>query len=87
MANDPPFATLNHAASDSRIPRESNNQRFGITRCFSQFGIHGDAPFPTTHASLRAEVEQIESNLMAVLAAVRSPSDRAGSGRFLGVVQ
>jgi len=31
MANDPPFATLNHAVSDSKIPQESNNQRFGIT--------------------------------------------------------
>jgi hypothetical protein len=37
MANDPPFATLNHAASDSRIPRESNNQRFGISAPLHNF--------------------------------------------------
>src|SRR6185436_17168399 len=30
MSNDPPFATLNHAVSDSKNPQESNNQRFGI---------------------------------------------------------
>jgi hypothetical protein len=30
MANDPPFAALNHVASDSKIPKESDNRRVGI---------------------------------------------------------
>jgi hypothetical protein len=30
MANDPPFATLNHFASDLGIPGESADQRIGI---------------------------------------------------------
>src|SRR5215207_8082317 len=30
MANDPPFAALNHAASDSGIPGESGDRRIGI---------------------------------------------------------
>src|SRR3954454_11809563 len=31
MANDPPFAALNHVVSDSKIPKESDNRRVGIT--------------------------------------------------------
>jgi hypothetical protein len=31
MANDPVFATLNHPVSDLGIPRESVDQRIGIT--------------------------------------------------------
>ena len=31
MANDPPFATLNHFPGDSEIPRESDNPQIGIT--------------------------------------------------------
>lgn len=31
IANDPPFATLNHCAGDLGIPRESINRRIGIT--------------------------------------------------------
>src|SRR5688572_3897756 len=34
MANDPPFAPLNHAASDSGIPGESGNRRIGINAFF-----------------------------------------------------
>jgi len=30
MANDPPFAMLNHSESDSGIPNESADVRFGI---------------------------------------------------------
>src|SRR6185503_14728896 len=32
MANDPPFATLNHVAGDLGIPSESALLRFGIIR-------------------------------------------------------
>jgi hypothetical protein len=32
MANDPPFATLNHFAGDSGIPSESDFLRIGINR-------------------------------------------------------
>jgi hypothetical protein len=39
-------------------------------------GIHGDAPFATTHALLRQQVEQIVSNFMALLGAERSSLDR-----------
>src|SRR5215475_5327483 len=35
MANDPPFAMLNHSESDSGIPNESADVRFGI-RCAMQ---------------------------------------------------
>ena len=31
MANDPPFAALNHVVSDSKIPKESDNRRVGIS--------------------------------------------------------
>jgi hypothetical protein len=31
MANDPPFATLNHFAADLGIPSESDLLRIGIT--------------------------------------------------------
>src|SRR5215467_14277421 len=31
MANDPPFAMLNHSESDSGIPNESADVRFGIS--------------------------------------------------------
>src|SRR5918993_4127107 len=31
MANHPPFAALNHVASDSGIPGESGNRRIGIS--------------------------------------------------------
>src|SRR5262249_30045162 len=31
MANDPPFAMLNHSESDSGIPNESAEVRFGMT--------------------------------------------------------
>src|SRR6185503_12887499 len=33
MANDPPFATLNHVAGDLGIPSESALLRFGINPC------------------------------------------------------
>jgi hypothetical protein len=32
MANDPPFATLNHFVADLGIPEESATARFGIKR-------------------------------------------------------
>jgi hypothetical protein len=32
MANDPPFATLNHFAADLGIPSESDLLRIGINR-------------------------------------------------------
>jgi hypothetical protein len=32
MANDPPFATLNHFAADLGIPSESDLLRIGIRR-------------------------------------------------------
>jgi hypothetical protein len=32
MANDPPFATLNHFAADLGIPSESDLLRIGISR-------------------------------------------------------
>src|SRR5215831_18821829 len=35
MANDPPFATLNHFAADLGIPSESDLLRIGISRCTS----------------------------------------------------
>src|ERR1700719_1631357 len=35
MANDPPFATLNHVAGDLGIPSESALLRFGISRVVS----------------------------------------------------
>jgi hypothetical protein len=34
MANDPPFATLNHFAADLGIPSESDLLRIGISRYF-----------------------------------------------------
>src|SRR5215471_6831710 len=36
MANDPPFATLNHFVADLGIPEESATARFGITRIAQQ---------------------------------------------------
>src|SRR4051794_39411726 len=33
MANDPPFATLNHFIADLGIPEESPNPRVGIKYC------------------------------------------------------
>jgi hypothetical protein len=37
MANDPPFATLNHFAADLGIPSESDLLRIGIRQvCFLQ---------------------------------------------------
>jgi hypothetical protein len=54
MANDPPFATLNHVAGDLGIPSESALLRIGITRlcrcvwlpcfwafCMAVFGVPG----------------------------------------------
>jgi hypothetical protein len=38
MANDPPFATLNHVAGDLGIPSESALLRFGIRNDFSAVG-------------------------------------------------
>jgi hypothetical protein len=35
MANDPPFATLNHFAADLGIPSESDLLRIGIRDCVS----------------------------------------------------
>jgi hypothetical protein len=35
MANDPPFATLNHFAADLGIPSESDLLRIGIRSSFS----------------------------------------------------
>src|SRR5689334_22227791 len=50
MANDPPFARLNHFAADLGIPRESIIPRIGISRgecqkfCVSDF-CEGGFPF------------------------------------------
>jgi hypothetical protein len=37
MANNPPFAILNHATADSGIPRESPNRRVGISGTIIRF--------------------------------------------------
>jgi hypothetical protein len=55
MANDPPFATLNHFAADLGIPSESDLLRIGIKpaqtfddlRRPSKAGFLGGAPPPT----------------------------------------
>jgi hypothetical protein len=47
--------------------------RSNLSRIFLTCGF---APFATTHALLRQQVEQIMSNLMALLGAERSSLDR-----------
>jgi hypothetical protein len=48
MANDPPFATLNHFAADLGIPSESDLLRIGISPAVSMVSIgakgHHDHP-------------------------------------------
>jgi hypothetical protein len=64
-----------HASAALAMARQPSrgavaSQHVRLKRCFGHSGILGGVPFDTTSASLRAEVEQIESNPMAVLAAV-----------------
>jgi hypothetical protein len=46
MANDPPFATLNHCAADLEIPSESVSLRVGITYNIKQIVPRQHIPQP-----------------------------------------
>jgi len=51
MANDPPFATLNHVAGDLGIPSESALLRIGITQSLTHeyFGVKFDGLVQSGH--------------------------------------
>jgi hypothetical protein len=53
MANDPPFATLNHFAADLGIPSESDLLRIGISLASSE-GIGHAWKLPLTDETFEA---------------------------------
>jgi hypothetical protein len=65
MANDPPFAILNHFAGDLGIPRESDSLRIGIITHLRNFGTQLSSSSASSSGSSSSEVARTVATMKA----------------------
>jgi hypothetical protein len=63
MANDPPFATLNHVAGDLGIPSESALLRIGISRATGKPASRGEQVDFNEHATLSSTLVRLAAKI------------------------